>query len=55
MVEDRDVHAALNMVWFYRNIVSKLGMERAEVTRVEMQALVKEVLASGNQLVSIGV
>ena len=40
------------MVWLYENIVKKLGVERAEVTRAEMQALVKEALASGNQLAS---
>lgn len=52
VVEDRDIHAAKNMVWLYENIVKKLGVERAEVTRAEMQALVKEALASGNQLAS---
>lgn len=46
---DRDVHAAQNMVWFYENNV---GVERTKVKRVEMEALVKEALASSNQLLS---
>lgn len=46
---DRDIHAAQNMVWFYKNNV---GVERTKVKRVEMEALVKEVLASSNQLLS---
>ena len=45
----RDVHAAQNMVWFYKNNV---GVERTKVKRVEMEALVKEALASSNQLLS---
>lgn len=46
---DRDIHAAQNMVWFYENNV---GVERTKVKRVEMEALVKEALASSNQLLS---
>lgn len=46
---DRDVHAAQNMVWFYENSV---GVERTKVKRVEMEALVKEALASSNQPLS---
>lgn len=46
---DRDVHAAQNMVWFYENNV---GVERTKVKRVEMEALVKDALASSNQLLS---
>lgn len=46
---DRDVHAAQNMVWFYENNV---GVERTKVKRVKMEALVKEALASSNQLLS---
>lgn len=46
---DRDIHAAQNMVWFYENNV---GVERTKVKRVEMEALVKETLASSNQLLS---
>jgi len=46
---DRDIHAAQNMVWFYENNV---GVGRTKVKRVEMEALVKEALASSNQLLS---
>ena len=46
---DRDIHAAQNMVWFYKNNV---GVGRTKVKRVEMEALVKEALASSSQLLS---
>lgn len=46
---DRDIHAAQNMIWFYENNV---GVERTKVKRVEIEALVKEALASSNQLLS---
>lgn len=46
---DRDIHAAQNMVWFYENNV---GVERTKFKRMEMEALVKEALASSNQLLS---
>lgn len=39
---DRDVHAAQNMVWFYKNNV---GVERTKVKRVEMESLVSRALA----------
>ena len=39
--EDRDVHAAMNMVWFYENNV---GVGRTNLKRVEMEALVNSVL-----------
>ena len=45
----RDVHAAQNVVWFYENNV---GVEHTKVKRVKMEALVKEALASSNQLLS---
>ena len=38
---DRDIHAAKNMVWFYKNNV---GVERTNFKRVEMKALVDSVL-----------
>ncbi len=47
--EDRDVHAAKNMVWMYEN---NLGVERAKVTRMEMKALVKGIIDSRDQLLS---
>ena len=47
---DRDVHAAKNMVWFYRNNV---GVGRTEVKRLEMKALVDRALAMESQLSSM--
>lgn len=38
---DRDIHAAKNMVWFYENNV---GVERTNIKRVEMKALIDSVL-----------
>lgn len=46
---DRDIHAAQNMVWFYRNNV---GVERTKVKRVEIEALVEAALSSQSQLLS---
>ena len=47
--EDRDVHAAKNMVWMYEN---NLGLGRPKVTRMEMEALVKDVIGIQDQLLS---
>lgn len=54
---DRDIHAAQNMVWFYKNNV---GVERTKVKRLEMEALVSKALSFGseksiyeNQLLSV--
>lgn len=47
---DRDIHAAQNMVWFYKNSV---GVERTKVKRMEMKALVDRALAMENQLLSV--
>ena len=47
---DRDIHAAQNMVWFYKNNV---GVERTKVKRVEMESLVLEVINNQkNQILS---
>ena len=46
---DRDIHAAQNMVWFYKNSV---GVERTKIKRVEMKALVDAALCSESQLLS---
>ena len=46
---DRDIHAAQNMVWFYKNNV---GVERTKVKRLEMKALVDQAIAMENQLLS---
>jgi putative transposase len=47
--EDRDIHAAKNMVWMYEN---NLGVERAKITRMEMKALVESVIDAQDQLLS---
>lgn len=44
--EDRDIHAAKNMVWFYDNNV---GVERTKIKRVEMEALVSKALSVGSE------
>lgn len=45
--EDRDVHAAENMVWFYENNV---GVGRTNLKRVEIEALVDSALNRISQL-----
>ena len=47
--EDRDIHAAKNLVWMYEN---KLGVGRAKVTRMEMKALVEDALGVQDQILS---
>lgn len=47
--EDRDIHAAKNMIWFYDH---KVGLERPNFKRVEMEALVNAALSSHDQLLS---
>lgn len=48
---DRDIHAAQNMVWFYKNNV---GVERTNVKRVEMESLVANaIFNTGNQILSV--
>lgn len=49
VVEDRDIHAAKNMIWLYEN---KVGVGRTNFKRVEIKALVSETLASGIKLES---
>jgi putative transposase len=46
--EDRDTHAAKNMVWMYENNV---GVGRTKFKRVEMKALVDQIILE-NQLLS---
>ena len=43
---DRDVHAAQNMIWFNDHL--QVGMERTELTHVEMEALVKDIISLTN-------
>ena len=45
--EDRDLHAAENMVWFYENNV---GVGRTELKRVEVEALVDSAISRISQL-----
>lgn len=47
--EDRDIHAAKNMVWFYKNNV---GVQRTKIKRVEIEALVSNAISKTNQLLS---
>jgi putative transposase len=47
---DRDVHAALDMVWFYEHNV---GVGHTNFKRAEMEALVLSALSTGNQLASV--
>ena len=47
---DRDVHAALNIVWFYEHNV---GVGHTNFKRAEMEALVLSALSTGNQLTSV--
>ena len=42
---DRDVHAALNMVWFYENNV---GVEHTKLKRAEMQEMVLNAIRHSN-------
>lgn len=44
--EDRDVHAAQNMIWFYNN---NIGVGRTKLSRAEIQRLVDEAIANSNQ------
>ena len=46
--EDRDTHAAKNMIWMYENNV---GVGRTKFKRVEMKALVDQIILE-NQLLS---
>lgn len=48
--EDRDIHAAKNMIWLYNNL--KVGTEHTKLTRVEMESLVKGIIHSNGQTLS---
>jgi len=48
---DRDIHAAKNIVWFYKNNV---GVGRTNIKRVEMESLVANAISStSNQIPSV--
>ena len=46
--EDRDIHAAQNMVWLYKHIY--VGAEHTKLKRVEIESLVKGIINSGDQI-----
>ena len=54
VVEDRDVHAARNMVWLFDNIVQRgtVGTVGSPLNykRVELESLVNKVLVEGNRV-----
>lgn len=47
---DRDVHAAMNMVWFYENSV---GVGHTELKRVEMRETIMNVIGHSKQSASL--
>ena len=47
---DRDVHAAMNMVWFYENNV---GVGHTKLKRVEMQEMILDVIEHSRQSASL--
>lgn len=47
---DRDVHAAMNMVWFYRH---NIGVGRTELKRVEMRETVLNAIRHSKQSASL--
>lgn len=49
VIEDRDIHAAKNMIWLYEN---KVGVGRTNFKRVEIKALISEALSEANKLES---
>lgn len=48
ITDDRDIHAAKNMIWIYDNIV--VGLGRTDLKRVEMEPLVRQICLSGQVL-----
>lgn len=48
ITDNRDIHAAKNMIWIYDNIV--VGLGRTKLTRVEIEPLVRQILS--NQVLS---
>lgn len=45
ITDNRDIHAAKNMIWIYDNIV--VGLGRTDLKRVEMEPLVRQICLSG--------
>lgn len=54
---DRDVHAAMNMVWFYENnigiVCHDVGVGRTESKRVEMQEMILNAIKHSKQSASL--
>lgn len=48
ITDDRDIHAAKNMIWVYDNIV--VGLGRTDLKRVETEPLVRQICLSGQVL-----
>ena len=48
ITDDRDIHAAKNMIWIYDNIV--VGLGRTDLKRVEMEPLVRQICLSSQVL-----
>ena len=47
---DRDVHAAMNIVWFYKH---NIGVGRAEFKRVEMREMILDAIGHSKQSASL--
>ena len=43
VIYDRDVHAAMNMVWLYNNLKDKIGLGESEFKRVEFDEEVHRI------------
>ena len=43
VIYDRDVHAAMNMVWLYNNLKDKIGLGESEFKRVEFDEEVHSI------------
>ena len=48
ITDNRDIHAAKNMIWIYDNIV--VGLGRTDLKRVEMEPLVRQICLSSQVL-----
>lgn len=54
VVEDRDIHAACNMIWLFKNIAKcKVGQELARYSRVEMESCVRDSIVEAGATVMV--
>lgn len=54
VVEDRDVHAACNMIWLFENIAkNKVGQELVRYSRVEMESRVRDSIVEAGATVIV--